>query len=130
MTKVMVFGTFDILHPGHLFLLNEAKKMGDSLTVVIAKDKTVTAVKNIISQNDERARLKNLSDLNIADKVILGNPGDKYRVIKDEAPDIIALGYDQSAFTADLEKTFPEIKIVRLPPYREDIYKSSKFRKN
>ncbi len=128
MSKVMVFGTFDILHPGHLFLLNEAKKMGDSLTVVIARDKTVTTVKNITTQNDEQTRLKNLTDLNIADKVILGNPGDKYQVVRDEAPDVIALGYDQSAFTNDLAKVFPDIKIVRLPPYKEDIYKSSKFR--
>lgn len=124
----MVFGTFDILHPGHLFLLNEAKKMGDSLTVVIARDKTVMAVKNITAQNDEQTRLKNLADLNIADKVILGNSGDKYQVVRDEQPDIIALGYDQIAFTADLEKVFPEIKIARLKPYKEDIYKSSKFR--
>lgn len=126
--KVMVFGTFDILHPGHLFLLNEAKKLGDNLTVVIARDKTVTAVKNITTQNDEQTRLKNLTDLNIADKVILGNAGDKYQVVRDEAPDVIALGYDQTAFTADLEKNFPTIKIVRLKPYKEDIYKSSKFR--
>lgn len=126
--KVMVFGTFDILHPGHLFVLNEAKKMGDNLTVVIARDKTVQTVKNIASQNDEQTRLKNLTDLNIADKVILGNSGDKYQVVRDEAPDVIALGYDQIAFTADLEKVFPDIKIVRLPPYKENIYKSSKFR--
>lgn len=126
----MVFGTFDILHPGHLFLLNEAKKLGNSLTVVIARDKTVQTVKNITSQNDEQTRLKNITDLNIADKVILGNSGDKYQVVKDEAPDVIALGYDQTAFTADLEKVFPEIKIIRLSPYKEDIYKSSKFRNN
>lgn len=124
----MVFGTFDILHPGHLFLLNEAKKMGDSLTVIIARDLTVQTVKNITSQNDEQTRLKNLHDLNIADKVILGNPGDKYEVIRNENPDVIALGYDQTAFTEDLQKQFPDIKIVRLNPYKEDIYKSSKFR--
>ncbi len=126
----MVFGTFDILHPGHLFLLNEAKKMGDTLTAVIARDKTVTAVKNITTQHDEQTRLKNLTDLGIADKVILGNSGDKYQVVRDETPDVIALGYDQSAFTDDLAKVFPDIKIVRLPPYKEDIYKSSKFRNN
>ncbi|MBI5221618.1 MAG: adenylyltransferase/cytidyltransferase family protein, partial [Candidatus Magasanikbacteria bacterium] len=117
-----------ILHPGHLFLLNEAKKMGDSLTVIIARDHTVQTVKNITSQNNEQVRLKNLQDLNIADKVMLGNPGDKYEVIRNENPEVIALGYDQTAFTADLEKVFPNIKIIRLPPYKEDIYKSSKFR--
>ena len=124
----MVFGTFDILHPGHLFLFKEAKKLGDSLTVVVARDTTVQAVKNIKTQNKEDERLKNIIDLNIADKIILGNTEDKYQVIRDERPDIIALGYDQSAFTEGLNKNFPTIKIVRLKPYKEDTYKSSKFR--
>lgn len=128
MTKVMVFGTFDILHPGHLFLFNEAKKMGDTLTVVVARDQTVSEVKNITTQNNQETRLKNIIDLNIADKIILGNPGDKYQVIKNESPDVIALGYDQKVFTDDLAKTFPHIKIVRLSAFKEDIYKSSKFR--
>ena len=124
----MVFGTFDILHPGHLFLFKEAKKLWDSLTVVVARDTTVQAVKNIKTQNKEDERLKNIIDLNIADKIILGNTEDKYQVIRDERPDIIALGYDQSAFTEGLNKNFPTIKIVRLKPYKEDTYKSSKFR--
>jgi FAD synthetase len=128
MTKVMVFGTFDIIHPGHLFLLKEAKKMGDQLIVVIARDQTVNEIKKIKSKNKEKDRLKNINDLKIADKVILGNEGDKYQVIRDEKPDVIALGYDQSAFTQGLTKNFSEIKIVRLKPYKEDIYKSSKFR--
>ncbi len=124
----MVFGTFDILHPGHLFLFTEAKKLGDSLVVIVARDTTVQTVKNIQIQNNEKTRLKNIVDLNIADKVILGNIDDKYQVIREENPDTIALGYDQTAFTDNLEKVFPNIKIVRLPPYKEYIYKSSKFR--
>ncbi len=130
MTKVMVFGTFDILHPGHLFVFNEAKKLGDELIVIVARDSTVDKVKNIELINSEEVRVKNISDLNIADKVILGNAGDKYQIIRDEEPDIIALGYDQKVFTEDLEKTFPKIKIVRLNPYKQEIYKSSKFRNN
>ena len=126
----MVFGTFDILHPGHLFVFNEAKKLGDELIVIVARDSTVDKVKNIELINSEEVRVKNISDLNIADKVILGNAGDKYQIIRDEEPDIIALGYDQKVFTEDLEKTFPKIKIVRLNPYKQEIYKSSKFRNN
>lgn len=125
----MVFGTFDILHPGHIFLFTEAKKLGDTLTVIVARDTTVQSVKNIKAQNNENARLENIKNLNIVDKVILGNADDKYQVIREENPDIIALGYDQVAFTEKLVENFPNIKIVRLSPYKEDIYKSSKFRK-
>jgi len=126
--KVMVFGTFDILHPGHIYLLNEAKNLGNELVVVVARDRTVGEIKKIITKNNEQNRLKNISDLQIANKAILGNEGDKYEVIREEKPDIIALGYDQTAFTDKLSQNFPEIKIVRLKPYKEDIYKSSKFR--
>ena len=125
----MVFGTFDILHPGHLFLFNEAKKLGDTLTVIVARDQTVSEVKHIKITNNQESRLQNIVDLGIADKVILGNTGDKYQVIREEQPDIIALGYDQKAFTEDLPKIFPNTKIVHLPSFQPEIYKSSKLRK-
>lgn len=129
MSKVMVFGTFDIIHPGHLNLFSEAKKLGDSLTVIVARDQTVLEVKGREVQNDENTRLHNIENLHIADKVILGNLTDKYQVIREEKPDIIALGYDQRAFVDNLDKILDKkIKIVRLKPYKEDIYKSSKFR--
>ena len=129
MSKVMVFGTFDIIHPGHLYLFEEAKKLGDTLTVIVARDQTVLEVKGRAVQNDENTRLKNIENLHIADKVILGNLADKYQVIKEEKPEIIALGYDQRAFVDSLNEILDsKTKIVRLKPFKEDIYKSSKFR--
>lgn len=125
----MVFGTFDIIHPGHLYLFTEAKKLGDSLTVIVARDQTVLEVKGRAVQNHEITRLKNIENLHIADKVILGNLADKYQVIREEKPDIIALGYDQRAFVDNLNEILDsKTKIVRLEPFKEDIYKSSKFR--
>ena len=125
----MMFGTFDIIHPGHTYLLTEAKKLGDNLVVIIARDKTVEEIKSRKSKNDENTRLKNISDLQIADKVILGNISDKYQVIKEEKPDIIALGYDQRAFVDKLKTIVNKnTKIVRFKPYKENIYKSSKLR--
>ena len=38
MKTVMVYGTFDLIHPGHLYLLEEAKKMGDRLIVGVSTD--------------------------------------------------------------------------------------------
>ncbi len=129
MTKVMLFGTFDIIHPGHIYLFTEAKKLGDTLTVVVARDQTVLEVKGRTVQNNETTRLKNIENLQIADKVILGNVADKYQVIRDEKPDIIALGYDQRAFVDSLNTIIDQkTKIVRLLPFKEDIYKSSKLR--
>lgn len=125
----MVFGTFDILHPGHLYFLTQAKKSGSFLTVLIARDQTVLEVKGKLPQHDEATRFKNISDLKIADRVVLGNLDDKYQIIKDEKPDIIALGYDQRAFTDKLADILDKkVKIIKIKPFKEDIYKSSKLR--
>lgn len=129
MTKVMVFGTFDILHPGHEHMLKEAREYGDFLLAVVARDKTVCAVKERPPVNDENTRLRNLRKLGIANKVILGCLGDKYQTVRREKPDIVALGYDQKAFVDKLaEALLPHARIVRLSPFRPDIYKSSKLR--
>lgn len=129
MKKVLAFGTFDILHPGHSYILTEAKKLGDHLTVVVARDATVCNVKGKKALFNEKARLKNLTELNIADKVRLGCLGNKYKVITDEKPDVIVLGYDQKIFVDDLKKIVDKkVQIVRLKAYKPKIYKSSKLR--
>ena len=126
MKKVMAFGTFDILHPGHEFFLQEAKKLGDNLTVLIARDRTVKNLKKHHPKHGEEVRLKNLEALALADRVILGvEGGDKYAMIRETEPDIIALGYDQVFFIENLKKNFPNISIVRIGSFRPDIYHSS-----
>ncbi len=131
MQKVMAFGTFDTLHPGHTHVLKEAKKLGDHLTVIVARDATVLKVKGKKPVFNEKTRLKNLKQLGIADKVRLGNLGNKYQVIIDEQPDVIALGYDQKFFVDDLKSIVgKDVRIVRLKSYKPKIYKSSKLRKD
>ncbi len=129
MRKVLAFGTFDILHPGHTYILTEAKKQGDHLTVIVARDATVQHVKGQQPLFNEQQRLKNLEKLHIADKIRLGNTGDKYQVIIDEDPDIIVLGYDQKFFTDKLQDIVKKhVQIVRLEAFKPEIYKSSKLR--
>jgi len=129
MKKVMVFGTFDILHPGHIHMFKEAKEYGDFLIIIIARDKTVCDVKSKKPVNNENIRLKNVSDLKIGDKVRLGCVGDKYQSIREENPDIIAIGYDQKVFVDNLANVIPaHTRIVRLQPYMPEIYKSSKLK--
>ena len=129
MKKVIVFGTFDILHPGHVHMLKEAKEYGDLLVVVVARDETVCNVKGKKPIYDEKTRTQNLQRLKIADKIRLGCLGDKYEVLRDENPDIVALGYDQKVFVDNLEEVIPDhAQIVRLNPYNADVFKSSKLR--
>ncbi len=133
MKKVMCFGTFDILHEGHKFYLTQAKRLGDYLVVVIARDETVKEVKQQLPLNNETIRVRNLQQLGIADKVFLGNSGDKLKVVEDEKPDIICLGYDQTSFTdkirEKLQQRGVDAEVVRLSAYKPDVYKSSLLKK-
>lgn len=128
MKTVMVFGTFDILHPGHINFLNQAKKHGQ-LIAVIARNRTVKQVKGKLPQHSEKERLEAIKGLKLADKVILGSLTDKYAVIKKYRPDIIALGYDQTHFTSQLKvklkMLLPKTKIIRLKPFKKYKYKTS-----
>ena len=130
MGKVMVFGTFDVIHPGHIHMMQEAKKHGDYLIVVVSRDQITTEVKGKKPLFNESDRLAAVKQLQIADKVRLGNLGpDKYQAIREENPDVIALGYDQTAFVDNLRENISEnIKIVRLKSFKPDVYKSSKIK--
>jgi len=133
MKKVMAFGTFDIFHSGHEFYLEEAKKLGDYLIVAVALDETVLEVKGKLPHNSQEKRLEVIKAKPYVDKAILGYKEDKYRIIKEINPDIIALGYDQNSFTRNLipalNKMNMKCKVVRIKSFSPDIYKSSIIKK-
>ncbi|OVE75000.1 hypothetical protein BVX95_00575 [archaeon D22] len=133
--KVMAFGTFDLFHKGHEYYLTEAKKLGDELVVVVAKDKTVRELKGFFPSEDQRKRKANIEKLKFADKVVLGDDKNNwYKVIQDNSPDIIALGYDQSFFIESLKEKLDEFglktEVVRIRSFYPEKYKSSLFRKS
>lgn len=132
MKKVMVFGTFDILHPGHLHFFKEAKEYGDYLIVVVARDSNVKKLKQHPPCYDEKTRAENILNLKIADKVLLGCEGtDPYLRIKEEKPDVVALGYDQKFFIDELENAVEDhVVIVRLQPHHPEIYKTTIIKEN
>jgi FAD synthetase len=132
MKTVLCFGTFDILHPGHLFFLREAKKLGRNLTVVVARDSTVKEVKGEFPANSEAYRLDRVAELEFVDKALLGSTGNKLEVVWKIKPDVVCLGYDQQSFTEHLKEELGKrdlkVLVVRLPAYKEDRYKSSKLK--
>ncbi len=100
---VMAFGSFDILHRGHLLYLNEAKKLGDKLYVVVARDDSIRMMKGRNPIFGEKDRIAVIGALKAVDNTILGNrissEADRLRIIKRYKPDIIAFGYDQKINT-------------------------------
>ena len=75
MVKVMATGTFDLLHMGHIYYLKEAKKLGDTLVVVVATDATVRKLKHDpITPQDIRLNL--IKELKVVDEAYLGHEKD------------------------------------------------------
>ena len=124
MTRVMASGVFDILHPGHLRYLQEARERGDELVVVVATDATVRRRKHE-PITPERMRLELVSALKMVDHAYLGTDGDMFTVVERIRPDIIALGYDQDFDERQIEEALRqrglEVKVVRLSKHGEDL---------
>jgi FAD synthetase len=122
MVKVMATGTFDLLHMGHIYYLKEAKKLGDKLVVVVARDSTVRKLKHE-PITPEEMRLDIIKELKIVDEAVLGHKDDMYATVKEIKPDIIALGYDQVHDEKKIEQELKSRKIVarvvRLPKYSD-----------
>ena len=127
MARVMAVGVFDLLHAGHLHYLEQAKALGDHLTVIIAHDDTVRMRKHEpVTSQDLRRRM--VSGLKPVDHAMVGNPptvpmSDILPLVE---PDIIAIGYDQehaeSAIRAGLdERGFNEIQLIRVEGLTEDL---------
>ena len=121
MVKVMATGTFDLLHPGHIYYLKEAKKLGDTLAVVVATDATVRRLKHE-PVNPEEIRLNLIKELKIVDKAYLGHEDDMYEIVEEIKPDIIALGFDQihdeNKIKSELKKRKINAKVVRLSEFK------------
>jgi len=129
---VMVFGVFDLLHPGHINFLEQAKKLGDKLIVSVARDKNAQKIKKYPPVFNEKERVKDLRALGVVDRVVLGGKGDPWPHIIRENPQIIVLGYDQNEYVGNLRAEILsrglDIKIKRLKPFKPRRYKSSKIR--
>ncbi|MDD9953252.1 MAG: FAD synthase [Candidatus Woesearchaeota archaeon] len=132
MVRVLTFGTFDKLHPGHEFHLHTAKEHGDELYVVIARDDTVTSLKGKAPTQTQEERRVAVAALEYVDHAVIGNEGDKLDIVVEIKPDIICLGYDQQSFTEQLQERLAERgltpSIVKFTDsFHPERYKSSKI---
>ncbi len=131
MKTVICFGTFDLLHLGHLSYFEQAKKYGDYLIVVVARDSTKEKQqKKIIFTEQERLKL--LQSLHIVDEAVLGDKKDHYRIIVEKNPDVICLGYDhpitEEKLKIELHNRNLHPLIVRAKPFKLKSQKSSILR--
>ena len=120
MVKVMATGTFDLLHMGHIYFLSEAKKLGDTLAVVVATDSTVRRLKHE-PVTPEKMRVDLIKELKLVDEAYLGHEDDMYDIVEEIKPDVIALGFDQVhdeiKIKKDLKKRKMDVRVVRLAKF-------------
>ena len=92
----MVNGTFDVLHPGHIALLNTARSYGDALVVAIDTDKRVKELKGdsrpINNQNDRRIMLSALKAVDIVE--FFDSKEELIELMKRYQPDVYVKGSD------------------------------------
>ncbi|AIS32327.1 glycerol-3-phosphate cytidylyltransferase [Methanobacterium formicicum] len=127
----MATGTFDLIHPGHGFYLEEAKKLGGEgarLVVVIARESTVRARKRVPIV-PEKQRREVVQMLKMVDEAVLGSETDMFSTVLKIKPDIIAIGPDQNF---DLEHLREELKkrgiaaeVVKVKGYHRSTLDSS-----
>jgi len=125
MKKVMAFGTFDGLHEGHRYFLNQAKILGDYLVAVVAQDKAVEELKHKKTKSSLGERIAAIENENLADEVVGGDIRQgSWEIIKNSRPDIVAIGHDQdalfSALTAAKEKFDFPLEIKRIEFFQSE----------
>ena len=127
MKRVMAVGVFDLLHAGHLHYMEQAKALGDHLTVVVAHDDTVRKRKHepVTGQNLRRRMVEGLKPV---DEAVIGNPPDVpiFDILPAVKPDVIALGYDQEHAEERIRESLisrglGHIKVVRVEGLTDDL---------
>ena len=127
MTTVIAQGTFDILHPGHVYYLEEAAAMGDELYVIVARRTNVDHKAAPICPGEQRRDV--VAALDCVDEAILGHEEDIFVPIEEIDPDVIALGHDQhhddQAIEAELEHRGIDCEVRRAsgrePRYEDEL---------
>ena len=121
---VLAGGVFDIIHPGHIHTLNDAKKLGDVLVVVVATDKTAVKMKKREPLHSAELRQELVSSLTMVDLCIIGDEDDIFKTVDLVKPQIIALGYDQTHqekfITDGCKKINLDVTVARLESPRPE----------
>lgn len=109
MTRVITYGTFDLLHEGHYRLLERAKALGDYLIVGVtseAYDKTrgkLNVIDSLVT------RIENVKKTGFADEIIVEeSPGQKVQDVKKYKIDIFTVGSDWTG-TFDYMKDYCQV---------------------
>jgi len=117
---VVATGVFEILHPGHIQYLEDSRRLGDRLIVIVATDETASKRKRrpVVSENQ---RLHMIKALKPVDDAVLGDNEDMYATIKKLNPDILTIGpdqdFDEKKVRKELKDRGLKTKVVKIRRY-------------
>ena len=116
--RVVIAGTWDLIHPGHNWLMKKAKERG-YLTVIVARDSTSKRIKGRRPVVPEEQRLEVVKALKPVDDATLGEENhDILKIVERLKPDLILLGPDQhyvpDSMRAELKKRGLKTKVERI----------------
>lgn len=95
MIRVLTFGSFDVLHIGHLRILERAASLGHHLTVGISTDALNLSKKNRLPVYPEEQRLSLVAALRCVDNVFLERSLEaKAEYIREHSADVLVMGDD------------------------------------
>jgi FAD synthetase len=128
MKRIVATGTFDILHPGHVYYLEQSKELGDELHVIVARDVNVQHKPSPVVPENQRLRM--IQSLAVVDEARLGDKTDIFLPIKAIDPDIITLGYnqhfDEKLLAEKLREQGIRAEVVRVGAYEGEGFCSSR----
>jgi FAD synthetase len=128
MKRVVATGTFDLLHPGHIYYLEESAKLGDELFVIVARDANVRHKPRPVIPEEQRRRM--IASLKPVDNAVLGDLHDMFRPIQEIRPELITFGFnqhfDEEKIRLALRERGLDIDLVRIGSYSGDTYCSSR----
>lgn len=112
-TKVITYGTFDLLHRGHISLLKRAKALGDYLIVGVTTEEFDKARGKTNVQQSLEKRIENVKSTGFADEIIIEKyDGQKLDDVKKYNVDIFTLGSD---WTGKFDYLSEYCKVIYLP---------------
>lgn len=117
----ILFGCFDLFHPGHIYFIENVLKINNQLTVVVTRDNIIKLLKKREPIQSEDKRIENIKRRFPNVNVILGDKElGKYKVIRKINPDTLFFGYDQESFKKHFTDTFPLMKIITIDAFEPD----------
>lgn len=133
--RVIFFGSFDPLHDGHRNAFAQARSLGGSLTVIVARDSAILRDKHHAPSIPEQERRMAVAADPSVDTAILGDVDSaSYAILRTIPFEILAIGYDQEPSDQEARSILDDnglhdARVIRLSAFQPELYKSSFLRK-